>query len=73
MNGETKFKIIGSSPIFVMDAMGNPVGGVRILFQFEPNHEGEIRISQREYDNGLATEKISNYIARIHELEGNSF
>jgi hypothetical protein len=73
MNGAKKYSKVITSPIFVFDALGNPVPGVLIHFEFPPNHVGELRLSQRDFDDDKGKAEIEAYITRVYELSGDSF
>jgi hypothetical protein len=73
MAEDTKYDIVYTESITVLNSGNTPVPGILIRFSFKPNHIGELRIPLSEHNADSTRQKILDYIKVIRELEGGSF
>lgn len=73
MSTDLTFKNVVTTPTTILDPSGNPVQGVVVHFEFEPNHVGELRVSLKDVEANLVQAKIIDYIKAVRRLEGESF
>lgn len=68
-NMQKEYEIIGTTPREWVDTLGNLISGIEVVFTFGDTHQGRIRVSQSEIQNGTAKEKILQYIKDVRALE----